>query len=132
MENNLDKIKKAETKYLSEILKLYQNKREWSQKDFKHLYNIFIKFVKEIKSSELKILNSGYYYLRLSGVFNNLNLDNLHDMRNYIYSILDLPLDSDKESVMEIPVRIAIISALIAIISNNKINYNEIKKESDN
>ncbi len=132
MENNLDKIKKAETKYLSEILKLYQNKREWSQKDFKHLYNIFIKFVKEIKSSELKILNSGYYYLRLSGVFNNLNLDNLHDMRNYIYSILDLPLDSDKESVMEIPVRIAIISALIAIISNDKINYNEIKKESDN
>lgn len=132
MENNLDKIKKAETKYLSEILKLYQNKREWSQKDFKHLYNIFIKFVKEIKSSELKILNSGYYYLRLSGVFNNLNLDNLHDMRNYIYSILDLSLDSDKESVMEIPVRIAIISALIAIISNDKINYNEIKKESDN
>lgn len=132
MENNLDKIKKAETKYLSEILKLYQNKREWSQKDFKHLYNIFIKFVKEIKSSELKILNSGYYYLRLSGVFNNLNLDNLHDMRNYIYSILDLPLDSDKESVMEIPVRIAIISALIAMISNDKINYNEIKKESDN
>lgn len=132
MENNLDKIKKAETKYLSEILKLYQNKREWSQKDFKHLYNIFIKFVKEIESSELKILNSGYYYLRLSGVFNNLNLDNLHDMRNYIYSILDLPLDSDKESVMEIPVRIAIISALIAIISNDKINYNEIKKESDN
>lgn len=132
MENNLDKIKKAETKYLSEILKLYQNKREWSQKDFKHLYNIFIKFVKEIKSSELKILNSGYYYLRLSGVFNNINLDNLHDMRNYIYSILDLPLDSDKESVMEIPVRIAIISALIAMISNDKINYNEIKKESDN
>lgn len=132
MENNLDKIKKAETKYLSEILKLYQNKREWSQKDFKHLYNIFIKFVKEIKSSELKILNSGYYYLRLSGVFNNLNLDNLHEVRNYIYSILDLPLDSDKESVMEIPVRIAIISALIAIISNDKINYNEIKKESDN
>lgn len=132
MENNLDKIKKAETKYLSEILKLYQNKREWSQKDFKHLYNIFIKFVKEIKSSELKILNSGYYYLRLSGVFNNLNLDNLHDMRNYIYSILDLPLDSDKESVMEIPIRIAIISALIAMISNDKINYNEIKKESDN
>lgn len=132
MENNLDKIKKAETKYLSEILKLYQNKREWSQKDFKRLYNIFIKFVKEIKSSELKILNSGYYYLRLSGVFNNINLDNLHDMRNYIYSILDLPLDSDKESVMEIPVRIAIISALIAMISNDKINYNEIKKESDN
>lgn len=132
MENNLNKIKKAETKYLSEILKLYQNKREWSQKDFKHLYNIFIKFVKEIKSSELKILNSGYYYLRLSGVFNNINLDNLHDMRNYIYSILDLPLDSDKESVMEIPVRIAIISALITMISNDKINYNEIKKESDN
>lgn len=132
MENNLNKIKKAETKYLSEILKLYQNKREWSQKDFKHLYNIFIKFVKEIKSSELKILNSGYYYLRLSGVFNNINLDNLHYVRNYIYSILDLPLDSDKESVMEIPVRIAIISALIAMISNDKINYNEIKKESDN
>lgn len=132
MEDNLDKIKKAETKYLSEILKLYQNKREWSQKDFKHLYNIFIKFVKEIESSELKILNSGYYYLRLAGVFNNLNFDNLHDVRNYIYSILDLPLDSDKESVMEIPVRITIISVLIAIVSNDKINYNEIKKESDN
>lgn len=121
------KCQKAERAFIGYVLWSYRKKPEWTEKDFKRLYNKFIIFSKKINSNETSLLEIGSRILKdekwnlLDKVLNN----NYTENRNLIYTIL-----ATKE--MQIPVQIVLIGTIIKLTIEDTNDLENFIKENTN
>lgn len=121
------KCQKAERAFIGYVLWSYRKKPEWTEKDFKRLYNKFIIFSKKINSNETSLLEIGSRILKdekwnlLDKVLNN----NYTENRNLIYTIL-------ATNEMQIPVQIVLIGTIIKLTIEDTNDLENFIKENTN